>query len=101
SVEDGDPLDLHQEVRLCEALHDDQRVGGIGGRRKHLVPRGGDQGPIGPVRDVRGGLHEMAEASAVMGEDRREVLVALSGLGAASPRPTTAPDASIASWPAM
>src|SRR6267378_1691564 len=85
SVEDGDALDLHQEVRFGEPLYDDERVGWIGRRRQHLVTRGGDERAKTPMGDVGRRLHQVAEASAVMGEDRREILVALPSLGPGVP----------------
>src|SRR2546425_2793477 len=66
SVEDGDALDLDQELRLGEALHDNQRVRGIGGRWEQLVAGCGDQRAKGPMRDVGGGLHEIAQPPAVV-----------------------------------
>jgi hypothetical protein len=47
-VEDGDALDLDQELRLGEALDDHQRVRGLGRPAEQLVARGGDQGSISP-----------------------------------------------------
>src|SRR5262249_4114651 len=79
-VKDGDALDLNEKVWLGEPGHDEERFRRVGRRREQLVAHGGDQRPIAPVRDVRRGLDQVAQASAVVGEDRREVVVALARL---------------------
>src|SRR5262249_6840636 len=79
-VKDGDPLDLNEKMGLGEPGHDEERVRRVGRCGKQLVTRGGDQRPIAPVRDVGRGLDQVAQARPVVGEDRREVVVALARL---------------------
>src|SRR5262249_56092809 len=77
----GDALDLHQEVRVEELLHHDERAGRQLAREDFLAGLGHGR-TILDLRDVGRDLHEIVEVAAGGLEHAAHVLKHLAGPGA-------------------
>src|SRR5438270_563741 len=73
SVKNRDGLDFDQESRLGQTLDHDEGARRVRWLGKELVSSRGDERPIRPMRDERGGLHQLTRCGVVKREDGLQV----------------------------